>query len=172
METDTFTTLVQVLQITTATSLIFLGGLSSCLSLWLIPLISLLPPAQACRQFTQTVTWGFQYLQPSSRILGASLLLTTVLTSRLADAEHAQRWKLWAVALGILVPVAPYEALCIFPINDSVKRMGEQVRSGADEKRVAPELIRLLDRWRVRNYGRVVLPLVAGVVGWLGVVGR
>lgn len=224
MSPDTFTTLVQALQITVATSLIFLSGthilqnrplsslqidpyhwphpaqgslprqrrlglshfrtlglsqssllthpgLSSCLSLWLIPLTTRLPPAQACTQFTQTVTWGFQYLQPSSRILGALLLATTILTASLPDAEDAEKWKSWAVALAVLVPVAAYEVYCIFPINDRVKEIGESI-VGAGGKGVERELEGLFGKWKGRNWGRVGMPLVAGVVGWMGVVRR
>jgi hypothetical protein len=237
MDASTFTTLVQALQITVATSLIFLGGtccsqyslsrhykailschlspsprfkpsrfkldetralalshswaqpratlraaifrlhtltqpgLSSCLSLWVIPLASLLPAQQACRQFTQTVTWGFQYLQPSSRILGVSLLLTTLLTFQL-PGEESETWKTWATALAILVPVAPYEVYFIFPINDRVKEIGRELSTGEEEKSVKKELDALLRTWKIRNWGRVLAPLVAGVVGWMGVVGR
>jgi Na+/melibiose symporter-like transporter len=111
-------------------------------------------------------------LQPSSRILAASLLLTTVLTTYLPDPEHAEAWKIWAVALGILVPVAPYEVYCIFPINDRVKEIGESLEKGREEKGMKKELEELFGKWIFRNYGRVGIPVVAGVVGWLGVVRR
>ncbi|KAJ4991592.1 hypothetical protein SVAN01_02973 [Stagonosporopsis vannaccii] len=170
MTTDTFTFLVQTLQITVATSLIFLGGLSSCLSLWVLPLTALLPTKQACAQFTQTVTWGFQYLQPASRTLALLLLLTTALTARLPLPLHAEAWKTWAVALAILVPVAPYEVYWIFPINDRVKEIGKEVEEGRDGERAGRELRGLFELWRLRNYGRVGIPLLAGLVGWMGVV--
>lgn len=83
---------------------------------------------------------------------------------------HAEKWKTWALALAVLVPVAPYEIYCIFPINDRVKEIQGEVGQGKDEERAGKELRRLFDMWRFRNYGRVGIPLVAGVVGWLGVV--
>ncbi|KAH6621975.1 hypothetical protein C7974DRAFT_214216 [Boeremia exigua] len=172
METETFATLVQVLQITVATSLIFIGGLSSCLSLWVLPLTKLLPPALACAQFIQTVTWGLQYLQPSSRILGISLLTTALLTSYLPDPAQAEQWKTWAVALAILAPVAPYEVYCIFPINDRVSEIREEVERGANEEKAKKELKALFSKWQFRNYGRVGIPLVAGIVGWYGITRR
>jgi hypothetical protein len=194
MNMDTFTMLVQALQIAVATSLVFLGGmhchfglsdirvrfkkvhvltrsgLSSCLSLWVIPLTALLPPHLAAKQLTQTVAWGFQYLQPSSRILMFALIITPLLTWRLPDPVQAENWKLWATALAILVPVAPYEVYCIFPINDRVKEIGDELAKGSNEKQAKQELQDLFKKWQFRNFGRVVIPLVAGVVGWLGVV--
>lgn len=117
------------------------------------------------------MTWGFHYLQPSSRILGASLLLTTILTSQLAG-EEGEKWRLWAMALAILVPVAPYEVYFIFPINDRVKEIDDDINGRGASEKVEKELKRLFRKWKVRNWGRVVMPLVAGVVGWLGVVKR
>ncbi|KAF9697653.1 hypothetical protein EKO04_004190 [Ascochyta lentis] len=170
MTTETVTILVQALQITVATSLIFIGGLSSCLSLWIMPLTTLLPPHLAASQFTQTVTWGSQYLQPTSRLLAASLLLTTLLTYCLPTPEHAAAWPYWAAALAVLLPVAPYEVIFIFPINERVQAIAGALEGGGDEKGAKRELVVLLQQWRVRNYGRVGMPVVAGVVAWCGVV--
>ncbi|KAF3007597.1 hypothetical protein E8E13_007763 [Curvularia kusanoi] len=169
MDSTTFTALVRGLQMGVATSLIFLGGLSSCLSLWVLPLTALLPPRLACAQFTQTVTWGLHYLQPSSRLLAFLLLTTVFLTSRLPRPEDAEQWKTWALALVVLIPVAPYEVYWIFPINDRVKEIGSAVSGEGDEKEAKGELQVLFRRWQKLNFGRVGLPLAAGIVGWMGV---
>jgi hypothetical protein len=148
-------------------------GLSSCLSLWVMPLTKLLPPKQAAQQFTQTVIWGGQYLQTSSRVLAFFLVLTTVLTSRLPDSAEAAQWKTWTLCIGILLPVAPYEVKFIFWINDRIEEMGEKwkkdVDVSAEEK---SELRELLDTWKRRNWGRVLIPLATGVVGLLSLVTR
>ena len=191
MDADLFTTLVRTLQMTVATSLIFIGGephsfrchpshvspsarlinpgLSSCLSLWVMPLTLLLPPHLAVKQFNQTVLWGFRDLQPSSRILMFSLITTVFLTLRLPDPAQAEQWKTWALAVGIMVPVAPYEVYCIFPINDRVKEIGQDIEKRRDENRFKRELGELFTKWQFRNCVRVGLPLVAGFVGWLAV---
>jgi hypothetical protein len=131
-----------------------------------MPLTKLLPPPLAAAQFQQTFTWGKQYLQPSSRILGALLLLTTFLTSRLSDPAQAAKWRDWALCLGILAPVAPYEVYTIFHLNDRVEEIGDEVRRGVgSEAERKAELGVLLGKWQVRNFGRVAIPLCAGLVG-------
>ena len=149
-------------------SLIFNPGLSSCLSLWVVPLTALLPPKLLARQFKQTFTWGGQYLLPSSRALGASLLLTTILTSRLPDSAEAEKWKNWAGLFCTLITVAPYEIYFIFPINDRVEEIGEELEKGVKvEEEVKKELKDLLAKWQFRNFGRVALPTLVGVGGIL-----
>jgi hypothetical protein len=44
-----------------------------------------------------------------------------------------------------------------------------KVEVKTEEKR---ELGALLDMWKLRNWGRVLLPLASGVVGMLGLVSR
>ena len=58
-----------------------------------------------------------------------SLITTVFLTLRLPDPAQAEQWKTWALAVGIMVPVAPYEVYCIFPINDRVKEMIKILRN-------------------------------------------
>lgn len=149
----------------------------------MLPLTSLLPAHHACAQFLRTVTWGKTYLQPTSRLLAFLLLATSFATSRLRDPAQARLWTKWALALAVLLPVAPYEVYFIFPINGRVReiwREEEEAERGPDgdgdadgereRSRAEKELKGLFEKWRVRNYGRVVIPVVAGVVGWLGVV--
>lgn len=77
---------------------------------------------------------------------------------------------MWATALAILVSVAPYEVYCIFPINDRVKEIEDELAKRSNEKQAKQELQNLFKKWQFRNFGRVVIPLVAGVMGWLGFV--
>ncbi|KAF2832487.1 hypothetical protein CC86DRAFT_279941 [Ophiobolus disseminans] len=171
MDSSTFTTLVQALQVTVVTSLIFIGGLSSCLSLWVVPLTARLPPKLLTKQFKQTFVWGGQYLLPSSRALGAFLLLTTILTSRLPDPAEAEKWRNWAVLFCTLITIAPYEIYLIFPINDRVAEIGEELEKGAKEEgEVKKELKELLAKWQFRNFGRVAMPVFVGVAGMVNII--
>lgn len=146
-------------------------GLSSCLSLWVVPLTTLLPPKLLAKQFKQTFTWGGQYLLPSSRTLGASLISTTILTSRLSDPVEAEKWKSWAGLFLTLITVAPYEIYLIFPINDRVEEIEEQLENGTkQDEQVKKELKELLAKWQFRNFGRVALPVLVGVGGMLNMI--
>jgi hypothetical protein len=95
-----------------------------------VPLTALLPPRLLTKQFTQTFTWGGQYLQPSSRVLGLLTLFTSFLTARLPDAVEAGRWSVWVGLFCLLVTIAPYEIYLIFPINDRVTEIGEALDKG------------------------------------------
>jgi hypothetical protein len=136
-----------------------------------MPLTAKLPPKLAARQFQQTYTWGGKYLQPSSRILGASLLLTTILTSYLPDAVEAEKWKIWAALLCVLIPVSPYEIYAIFWINDRVDEIVEELDQGkVEEENRKTEIRELLGKWAFRNYGRAGFPFVVGVLAMMNVV--
>jgi hypothetical protein len=136
-----------------------------------MPLTALLPPKLLAKQFKQTFTWGAQILMPSSRVLGASLLLTTVLTSRLSDPVEAENWKTWAALFLTLITVAPYEIYFIFPINDRVEEISDELEKGAkQEEDVKRELHKLLGKWQFKNFGRVALPVLVGVGGMMNIV--
>jgi hypothetical protein len=97
-------------------------------------------------------------------MLGASLLLINILTSRLESEE----WKTWALLLCSLVIVAPYEIWFIFPINDRVEQIGRELGEGnKKEEDFRSELHALLNQWQARNFVRMGLPLCVGVVGML-----
>ena len=136
-----------------------------------MPLTALLPPKLLAKQFQQTYIWGRQYLLPSSRMLGASLLLTTVLTSRLSNPQEAEKWKNWAALFCTLIVVAPYEIYFIFPINYRVDDIKEELEKGSKEgDDVKKELKELLAKWQFRNFGRVVWPTLVGVGGMMSIV--
>jgi hypothetical protein len=133
-----------------------------------MPLLMRAPPKVAAQQFCTAVKWGMQYLQTSSRTLGASLLITVFLVSRLQDSTEAQEWKTWAAALAILIPVAPYEIYAIFPINDRINEIRLELEGKTAEDfstAQKAELGALLTKWQWRNWGRVACPLVVGLVG-------
>lgn len=73
-------------------------------------------------------------------------------------------------SLGSLVPVAPYEVYASFSINERNKKVGAGLSRSGDEKKWRKELGVFFDKWKVSNYGHVLIPLIADVVGWSGVV--
>lgn len=162
----------QILGLTTITSLSALGGLSCCLSTWIIPLLrKSSSPSSAIAQFELTIQKGFRYLQPSSRILGAALASLTYLTHKSADAGIHAQWRFWATALAILLPVAPYEVYFIFPTNHHISDLGKKVRSGEKDElngEQREEFEALLTKWQWRNGVRFATPILAAVIGGLG----
>jgi hypothetical protein len=108
---------------------------------------------------------------PSSQILGASLILTTLLTSQLSEPVEAEKWKTWAALSGTLITIAPYEIYLIFPINDRVKEIGQEMeRETSKEVEQRIELHELLKKWQFRNFGRVGTPALVGMLGMMNLV--
>lgn len=176
--------LLQAFRITTISSMLFISGslwssvpapsaqlnmlgLSFCLSTWVIPNILMVPPHLQTRQFTATVTKGARYLMRASRTMMVSLLLNTWLTAIHPDPLVSADWTTWATMCCVLFAAAPYEIYFIFPINDAVMSLNRQVEK--DKRALSndqeTELANNLNRWAFRNYGRVALPLIAGILG-------
>jgi hypothetical protein len=110
---------------------------------------------------------------PSSRILGGLLNLTAILTSQLSNPREAKKWKTWAILFCVLIIIAPYEIYLIFPINDRVEEIGQEMAKGmGGEVYQMKELQKLLRMWQLRNIGRVVAPAVVGVIGFMNLVKR
>lgn len=159
--------LLPILQTTIITSLIFIAGISLCLSTWVIPNALLVSPASQVKQFVATFSRGEKYLLPGGRTIMAALIVNTCLTASHPDLAVSADWPRWATMSGLLITAAPYEVYTIFPINDRAKELYQQI-----EKRREPltpsqeaEVQGLLTKWALRNYGRVVLPLLAGLLG-------
>ncbi|PVH92947.1 hypothetical protein DM02DRAFT_733410 [Periconia macrospinosa] len=160
---------VQALHIIVPALLLVLAGVSFSLSVLLIPLLKLLPPAHTFPQFTHLINFGRTYLQTSAQLLAFSTLVTTFLTSQLADPIEAQKWKVWACALVALVAVAPYETVMIFPLNEKVEKLkGLVVERVEGEGELKKELGAILGRWGRLNFGRAGLAAFAGILGILG----
>ncbi|KAG7004376.1 hypothetical protein G7Y79_00026g059600 [Physcia stellaris] len=160
----------QTLHLATIIGFAFVGGISTCLSIWIMPLLQHASPLARIAQFNSTVHKGGQYLQPSSRVLSACLLTLTVL-EYLADGWGARCWA-YACTLLVVLPVAPYEVCCIFWINDRVAEVGRELKAGNEIKEkgddgsqsaVEEELEELIGMWRRRNWGRAGPALAAGV---------
>lgn len=157
--------------------LLTLTGIATCLHSWVIPIIRLTGPAKdKINQFRLIVTLGNRYLLTSGRIMGMTLLGTTFLLYSHPDAAVAKLWRYYAVAAGILLPVAPWEAFLIFPTNDKILAMGD--RFGKESKGVASkdqsgsdkELRELITSWQRWHVGRILMPLGAAVVTAIGLL--
>ncbi|KAF2759871.1 hypothetical protein EJ05DRAFT_312374 [Pseudovirgaria hyperparasitica] len=153
-----------VLQATTITSLSIISGVSICLTAWVIPVIRTAREAQTqTTQFSLTIEKGWKYLHHFSQLQGASLATITYLVSQHPNPAIAAKWRIWAAALGIVAFAWPFERIAIFPVNDRVGEIGEEVKKG-DEGRVG-EVDGLLKEWGVKNVFRAALPLSAAVTG-------
>lgn len=124
-------------------------------------------------QFDYQIHLGEHYLLPSGRIQAISLLAITYLTSQQPDPSNATKWKYYAATAFIIVQVAWYEAVFIFPINRQIRhlngkfgRRDESVLPDADQK----TLVSLLQKWRSLHWVRVVLPLLGSLVSLLAII--
>lgn len=138
-------------------------------SLWVMPLI-MLPentPRIMIAQFMETVGRGGRFLQPTSRALAVGLVALTVLTARHPDTDVAARWKYHAAAGFVIVQTAWYEIVYIFPINDKIAAIGSKEKLSEDDRK---KLISLMEGWQRLQWGRILLPLAAGIIGFLAVL--
>jgi len=144
------------------------------LYVWVIPVILRARDTRTkITQFNLVIQKGFQYLQPSSRALGASLASLAVLFYYHPNSAIASRWRYYALAMAILVPTAPYEEYAIFPTNYRVADMGKEldIMGSSDfvDKRDG-EVDELLKKWRRRHVGRIMAPVAALLVSIWSVV--
>lgn len=66
----------------------------------------------------------------------------------------------------VLFTIAPYEIYLIFPINDRVKEIGQEMdKEIGREAELKKELQGLLSKWQFRNFGRVLTPAIVGLIG-------
>lgn len=166
--------ILHLLQIFSIIALAFLGGLSCCLSTWIIPLLrKSSSPTSAIDQFELMIEKGFLYLQTSSRLLAVTLFGLSCLTYINSNPTVQCRWRFWALALGILIPLAPYEIYFIFPSNYKITDLGRRLKAEKrdelrpEEKR---ELDNLLTKWQWRNGVRFTTPTIAAIIGLYGLL--
>lgn len=167
-------TTLLLLRLTLSLGLSVLTGVAFALHQWIIPLIRIgSTPQSKIAQFRLTITLGFRYLQPLSRIFGVLTLAIIALLYTHSDPTLAAQTKLYVVVLAILVPLGPYEEKLIFPTNDRILAMGEEIGkegmgdgTGDDEasRKRKQELSDLLSSWQAWHTGRVVAPFVAACI--------
>ncbi|KAK3117987.1 hypothetical protein LTR53_000139 [Teratosphaeriaceae sp. CCFEE 6253] len=164
-------TAFQYAQMAFTLAVAFLSGLSACFTLWVIPILTLpcVPAEAKAAGLVHLYTLGGMYLQPSSRILGASAVALTA-WSYAADNGG---WAYELLCFGLLIPIAVWEVYMIFPINDRVAELDKKMQGGgggALSKAEVAELTDLLNEWSTMHTVRWVLPGVAAVVSALALV--
>lgn len=115
-------------------------------------------------QFKEVIRRGYKYLQSSSRNIAIAVLATAGLTYYHPDGAVAAKRKWYAAAFGLLIQVAWYEMVFIFPINDQAIAMGEKLEGGdlwlADSEHA--RLQGLIRSWRWWHFGRILAAFVPG----------
>lgn len=149
-----------------AAELTSFAGVSTCLSVWIMHLLEFAPPRVKVAQFNLTIGKGSRYLQPASRVLAVSIMTLLYLAYVTPSSGWGFKCTVYAIALVMLVPVAPYEIYLIFPINDRVAELGTKMeKEGTDDNEaIDKELIMLLRKWRFRNWGRAGPCLATGIL--------
>ena len=167
-------TFLKSLQMTNIVALTNMSGISVCLYAWIIPILLVSHPTRTTiKQFNIMIHKGLTYLLPSSRVMSISLASTAYLLSQSPNPEVAAKWRYWAIVLVILVPIAPYEMLAIFPINQKIAEIGERVeKDGSDRLSEAEteEVKGLIRKWQKRHIGRMLLPFAASLIGFWTVI--
>lgn len=108
-------------------------------------------------------------MEPLNAAIAASFALLAVLTTQHPNAEEAALWRYYAAAAFVLVQVAWWERVFVFPIDDAIAAMKDD---NSNFKREQPhfhdgsqrEFHRLMRRWSYMHAVRATLPLVAAVV--------
>ena len=122
------------------------------------------PSRTITEQFEEIIRRGYKYLQSGSRNLGLAVLAAAVLTYYHPDENVAWKWKWYAGAFAVLMQVAWYEVVFIFPINDRVIAMGDKLEGDdlwlTDSEHA--KLHGLIRSWRRWHFGRIVAAFVPG----------
>ena len=119
------------------------------------------------KQFNLIVHLGGTYLQPTSRVLPVLLVSLTYLSYHHIDPVLQARWKHCLAAILCLVPIDPWERNLIFPTNDKLAAMGEDLAKMKKEKfgdERDAEVDVLFTKWCRWHVGRIVSPMVATAI--------
>ncbi|KAF2716339.1 hypothetical protein K431DRAFT_20127 [Polychaeton citri CBS 116435] len=176
---ELFVQAIAVLKAFAVLTLALIAGASYSMSLIIIPLIQKAPHTKAKTvQFASLIGKGAKYMQPTSRIMMATLTLLSALLYRNAGKEDVTAassggvgdlpsWKGWMLAAIVVAQVAWFEVVAIFPFNDIIGDVGRKLmEKGTDGSLEAEAIVsESLEAWRRRNLVRASLPLLAAVIG-------
>ncbi|EON61829.1 hypothetical protein W97_01047 [Coniosporium apollinis CBS 100218] len=157
-------------------SIAVIGGAAVSMYIFSIPVIESgreFSSAVMLRQFHYLITLGAKYLQNGSRIQGISLSTLVYLLYRHPDPDMASRWKWFAAALFVGAQVAWYEVVYVFPTNDRLVEMEGELRKTDEpdaDRKARPEVMRLLEKWRRRHIGRIIIPFAAVTLAFCGLL--
>jgi hypothetical protein len=111
-------------------------------------------------------------MQGGSRIQAVPHLLLIYLFYQHPDPAISSRWKYFAAAIFVGVQSAWYEVVTIFPTNDKLLKLEEEVKKMNQEqdRKMRGEVVGLLEKWRRWHIGRIVLPTVSFGLAVCGVL--
>jgi hypothetical protein len=118
-------------------------------------------------QFNQMIDLGFKYLFPTSKLFGAMIGATALLTSQHPEEEVATKWKFYVATAFVILQVTWYEAKFIFPINDEIAALENDVETRKDKLLLDTEqkhLVSLLYSWKRFHVVRMLLPVAAASI--------
>ena len=144
-------------------------GVAWCFNLWVIPIIKLNSSPSAIAQLEETSRRGGIWLEPLNAGIVALLAATALVLSQHDDPTEAATWKNYAAASGILVQVAWWERVTIFPLDNSITVMKDNKEHFKSSERnwlngkSQLELMRLMDSWTKRHAVRATLPFLAAM---------
>ncbi|MCJ1252777.1 hypothetical protein MMC24_000583 [Lignoscripta atroalba] len=163
--------MIQALQMAAISTAAVITGASAALSFVVIPIELLAPPKIFTTQFSATIQKGKELLQTSSRATALTFVVLAWSCSQHSDVALASKWRYYATSAALMVAIAPYEILYVFPVNDRIGELGERLQGESLEEKEEKELRALMLSWRRRNLGRVTLVFAAAAVGLWSVVG-
>lgn len=115
-------------------------------------------------QFRLLITLGGRYLQTGTRAWAASMAVLTCLLYFHRDEALSERWSYFAAALFTGAQAGWYEIVYVFPTNDRLLEMEDDLLKSDDaeaDQKIRGEVLRLLEKWRYRHIPRILLPLGA-----------
>lgn len=110
---------------------------------------------------------GFRHLQSLGKIYAVAMGALAFLCSRSGNANIAARTRPYVAAMVIAALVSPYEITTIFPTNDRMFEIDDQLkREGKDNfgDERDQEIDSLLKQWQWWHTGRIVLPLASAII--------
>ena len=131
------------------------------------------PPRVTIAQFDDSIRRGERYLLPSSRILGAALASLILLLMLHPDESVSAKKVYYGAAMLVVMQVAWFEINFIFPINGSIRKMGEEYDEQSKSFRSKAEkekLVELLNRWKRYHTFRILAPLAGGCISLAAVL--
>lgn len=149
------------------------GGAAMGMYLFSIPIIQTgrdFSTKVMLRQFHHLITLGARYMQNGSRVQALSLLTLSWLCYRHPDDRIHGAWLHFAAALFVLVQIAWYEVVFVFPYNDALIEMERRLErvDVKSDRAVGAEGNRLLEGWRMWHIGRIAIPFIAAAIALRG----
>jgi hypothetical protein len=151
------------------------AGVALCLYRFSVPVIETgrdFSTMVMLRQFHHLISLGFKYIQTESRFQNIPLLALSWSLYRHPDPEISSKWLYVFTATLVQIQAAWYEVVFVFPINDKLTDLEKKLEKKDEiaDQEMRPEVLGLLEAWRMWHIGRIVIPFAAAVVGLGGLL--